>query len=73
MLLLLKQIMSNELLYDPEDTAVVVCDKDLEEALGMPTLHLSRLREVICKQINEKVPEEQQVEEISTTTNATSV
>ena len=47
----LKDIMSKERLYDPNNTSLVLCDKSLEKALDMKALHLCQVRDVVCKQL----------------------
>lgn len=46
----LKRVIATKQLYDPQNPTVVVCDHDLEEALDVKALHVSEIREQVCKQ-----------------------
>lgn len=41
---LLKQIISEERLYDARNASIVLCDASLEQALNIKALHLSEIR-----------------------------
>lgn len=50
-LLAIKQIIEEEELYDKRNTAIIVCDKELEIALDVSSLHVSQLRQIVEEQM----------------------
>jgi chromatin remodeling complex protein RSC6 len=40
----LKEVISEEILYDPNNASVVLCDAALETALDVKSLHLTQIR-----------------------------
>ena len=43
-LMLLKDIIGAEMLYDPDNTSMILCDWELDQALGQSALHLCQVR-----------------------------
>lgn len=50
----LRQVISREKLYDPNNTTVIICSKDLELALGVKFLHVTEIRDVVLQQMETK-------------------
>lgn len=50
---LLKDIISEERMYDQRNAAIVLCDPELEEALDVKALHLTEIRLVVAKTVTE--------------------
>jgi hypothetical protein len=42
----LKEVISQEHLYDKRNASVVICDQNLEEALDCKAMHLTEIRQV---------------------------
>ena len=47
----LRHVISRERLYDPNNTTVIICSKDLEKALDMKFLHVTEIRDVVLTQM----------------------
>lgn len=47
----MKDIISDEQLYDENNGAIVLCDAELEAALDVRALHLSEIRDFVLKQL----------------------
>lgn len=50
----LKKIIKTKKLFDENNPIVVMCDQELEYALDVKALHLSEMREYVCKQLHLK-------------------
>ena len=53
----MRTVISTELLYDAHNTTIILCNQELEEALGMKALHVSEAKQVILLQMEESQPE----------------
>ena len=51
----LRHVISRERLYDPNNTAIIICSTDLEIALDMKFLHVYEAKDVVLRQM-EKLP-----------------
>lgn len=47
----LKQVISHEKLFDPNNVSVIIGDVELERALGMKSLHVTEVRDVVILQM----------------------
>jgi hypothetical protein len=47
----MRQVISREKQYDPNNTTVITCKAELEEALGMKSLHVTEVRDQVCLQM----------------------
>ena len=52
----LRRVIANEQLFDPQNPSVVLCDPLLEGALDVKALHVSEIRDQVCKQFHPKFP-----------------
>lgn len=50
-LLTLRQLIATMKLYDPNNTTMIVCNEELESALEVKALHITEIREIVCKQL----------------------
>lgn len=50
-LTILKEIIRDEEMFDMRNPAIILCDQDLEKALGMKALHVTQIREQVYKQL----------------------
>lgn len=48
----LRQVISREKLYDPNNTTVIICSEQLESALDVKCLHVTEIRDVVLKQMD---------------------
>lgn len=54
-LIILKNAIRGERLFDPKNPSVIICSKPLEQALKMKALHVTEIRDLVLKQL-ERVP-----------------
>jgi len=54
-LIILKDAIRGERLFDPKNPSVIICSKPLEQALKMKALHVTEIRDLVLKQL-ERVP-----------------
>jgi hypothetical protein len=47
----LKEIISSEKLFDPQNPIIIICDANLEYGLGVIAIHFSELKFFVCKQL----------------------
>lgn len=52
----MRSLISNERLYDPNNTTVIICSLELEAALGMKSLHVTEVRDVVLTQMEVLYP-----------------
>ena len=50
-LIVLKHIISQEKLFDPRNTSIIVCSKGLEKSLNVRALHVSEFRSQVLTQL----------------------
>jgi len=53
-LVALREVISREKLFDQRNSTVIICNADLEEALEMKALHVTEIKNQVCKQLIEK-------------------
>ena len=53
-LIVLKNIMKSEELYDPRNPSIIFCSEELEKIFDCKALHLTELRELVLHQIEER-------------------
>ena len=47
----LRHVILREQLYDPQNTNVIMCSKDLEDALDMRSMHVTEIKDVVLAQM----------------------
>jgi Zinc finger, C3HC4 type (RING finger)/SWIB/MDM2 domain len=50
-LLALKKVITSDRLYDPQNPTVVLCDDLLEDVLEVKAIHVSEIKDQVCKQL----------------------
>jgi len=67
----MRSLISSERLYDANNTTVIICSPELEGALGMKSLHVTEVRDVVLTQMEvlqpellASLPESQPVEQV---------
>lgn len=53
----MRSLISTERLYDANNTTVIICSLELEKALGMKSLHVTEVRDVVLTQMEVLQPE----------------
>jgi len=53
----MRSLISSERLYDANNTTVIICSPELEGALGMKSLHVTEVRDVVLTQMEVLQPE----------------
>lgn len=59
-LIILKGIIRDERMFDPKNPAIIMCSKELDDALNMRALHVTEIRELVASQLL-RLPERFQV------------